>query len=102
MQQYTNFTIRVWCFDERVYNDVTFNQYNIYDFDQYEVRGGGGTNFMVNWEHMKDNDIIPEKFIMFTDGLPFGSWGDPIYCDTIFIIHGTTVTPPFGNFAYYQ
>jgi hypothetical protein len=40
---------------------------------------------------------------MFTDGYPYSSWGDPDYCDTVFIIHGPdTIKPPFGNYAYYK
>jgi len=52
---------------------------------------------------MKENDIQPKKFIMFTDGYPWGSWGDENYCDTIFIIHGNNkIVPPFGEYAYYD
>lgn len=102
MQQYSDFTIRVWCFDEIVYNYAVFTSQDIQDFDSYTIRGGGGTDFEINWKYMKDNDILPETFIMFTDGMPFGSWGDPLYCDTIFIIHGNhNIVPPFGTFAYY-
>ena len=25
---------------------------------------------------------------MFTDGYPWSSWGNPDYCDTLFVIHG--------------
>jgi len=40
---------------------------------------------------------------MFTDGYPFGSWGEPDYCDTMFVIHGsTTITAPFGITTYYE
>jgi len=40
---------------------------------------------------------------MFTDGYPWGSWGDEFYCDTVFIIHGTDkIVPPFGEYAYYE
>jgi hypothetical protein len=40
---------------------------------------------------------------MFTDGYPFGSWGDEQYCDTVFIMHGTTsIFPSFGQYAYYE
>ena len=57
---------------------------------------------MCNWDWMKTEDINPKKFIMFTDGYPYGSWGDENYCDTVFIIHGTeTIEPPFGTWAYY-
>ena len=53
---------------------------------EYKVIGGGGTDFVCNWEMMKENDIEPDQFIMFTDGEPFRSWGDPDYCDTLFLI----------------
>ena len=45
---------------------------------------------------MEDNDINPDKFVMFTDGHPFGSWGNEAYCDTLFVIHGT------NEHAYYD
>ena len=103
MQEYQDFTIKVWCFDTRVYNEADFNGYNMDEFDDYEPMGGGGTEFMANWEYMKENDIAPKKFIMFTDGYPYGSWGDADYCDTVFIIHGNDkIVPPFGEHAYYE
>jgi len=40
---------------------------------------------------------------MFTDGYPGSGWGDPNYCDTLFIIHGSTsIVAPFGLTAYYE
>jgi predicted metal-dependent peptidase len=103
MQEYQDFKIKVWCFDTKVYNEADFDGYNIDEFDYYEPMGGGGTEFDVNWDYMKENDIQPKKFIMFTDGYPWGSWGDDNYCDTFFIIHGNDkVVPPFGEFAYYE
>ena len=103
MQEYQDFKIKVWCFDTRVYNEQDYDGYCMDDFDNYEVMGGGGTEFDVNWDYMKENDINPKKFIMFTDGYPWGSWGDELYCDTVFIIHGNDkIVPPFGEFAYYE
>ena len=103
MQEYKDFKIKVWCFDTKVYNEADFDGYNIDEFDDYEPMGGGGTEFDVNWEYMKENDIQPKKFIMFTDGYPWGSWGDENYCDTVFVIHGNnTIVPPFGEYAYYE
>ena len=103
MQEYKDFKIKVWCFDTKVYNEADFDGYNIDEFDYYEPMGGGGTEFDANWEYMKEHDIQPKKFIMFTDGYPWGSWGDEDYCDTIFIIHGNnTIVPPFGEYAYYE
>ena len=103
MQEYQDFKIKVWCFDTKVYNEQDYDGYSMDEFDQYQPMGGGGTEFDVNWEYMKENDINPKKFIMFTDGYPWGSWGDENYCDTVFIIHGNnTIVPPWGEYAYYE
>jgi predicted metal-dependent peptidase len=103
MQEYKDFKIKVWCFDTKIYNEADFDGYTMDDFDEYQPEGGGGTDFMANWEYMKSHDINPKKFIMFTDGYPWDSWGDEDYCDTVFIIHGNdTIVPPFGAHAYYE
>ena len=102
MEQFTSFKIKLWCFDTDVYNYAEFDESNVDEIDEYEPTGGGGTDFMCNWRYMKDNDIQPDRFIMFTDGYPCGQWGDEQYCDTVYIIHGNdTIQPPFGTWAYY-
>lgn len=103
MDSYDEYKIQVWCFDTAIYNHQTFNSDTLDDILSYEPQGGGGTDFMVNWNFMKENNIEPKKFIMFTDGYPFDSWGDPDYCDSVFIIKGNeTVEPPFGVWAIYE
>ena len=103
MQEYKDFKIKLWCFDTRVYNEADYDGYSMDEFDDYEPMGGGGTEFDANWEYMKEHNINPKKFIMFTDGYPWGSWGDENYCDTVFIIHGNDkIVPPFGEYAYYE
>jgi predicted metal-dependent peptidase len=103
MEQFTDFRVKVWCFDTQCYNYQEFTQQNIDEFENYAITGGGGTDFDANWKFMKENEIQPERFIMFTDGYPWDSWGDPDYCDTVFIIHGNQdIRPPFGNYAYYD
>ena len=103
MQEYKDFNLKLWCFDTRVYNEASFDGYTADEFDNYEVMGGGGTDFDANYEYMKANDIQPKKFIMFTDGYPCGSWGDENYCETLFIIHGSDkIVPPWGEYAYYE
>ena len=103
MEEYKDFKIKIWCFDTKVYNEADYDGCNLDEFLDYEPMGGGGTEFDANWEYMKENNINPKKFIMFTDGYPWGSWGDEDYCDTVFIIHGNdTIVPPFGEFAYYE
>jgi len=88
MDQYNDFTIRMWCFDTSVHNPVVITAETATDLLTYDIGGGGGTDFDVNFEFMKEQGIVPKKFIMFTDGYPWGSWGDETYCDTLFIVHG--------------
>ena len=102
MDEYKDFKVKIWCFDTSVYNEQDFDSYEN-DIESYELKGGGGTEFMANWTYMKEHNITPKKFIMFTDGYPYGSWGDENYCDTLFIIHGNqNIVPPFGQYAYYD
>ena len=103
MESYNSFKLHLWSFDTDVYNAKVFTAENIDEIMEWEVGGGGGTLFEANWQYMVDNDIAPKKFVMFTDGYPGDGWGDENYCDTLFIIHGsTTITAPFGITAYYD
>jgi predicted metal-dependent peptidase len=105
MDQYKDYKIKLWCFDTKVYNEQDFSADGGDDLMSYEIMGGGGTDFDANWKYMKEHDIQPKKFIMFTDGYPWNSWGDENYCDTIFIIHGhhdKNLEAPFGLTAHYE
>ena len=103
MDEYVDFKLDIWCFDTKVYNYKQFSSDNADEILEYQVKGGGGTDFDVNFSFMKDNEIQPKKFIMFTDGYPCGSWGDENYCDTLFVIHGTeSIVAPYGQTAYYK
>jgi predicted metal-dependent peptidase len=102
MDEYSDFIVDIWCFDTEVYNHKQYTAENAQDLLEYEIKGGGGTDFMCNWNYMKHNDIVPKKFIMFTDGEPFGSWGEEDYCDSLFVVHGSnSIVSPFGQTAYY-
>ena len=100
MDQYTDFKIHLVCFDTEVYNPQVFDQGNMGEFMEYELAGGGGTDFDCVFDYMKENGITPKKHVMFTDGYPYGSWGAEHYCDTLFIVHGgygdRTPEAPFG------
>ena len=105
MDEYKDYKIKIWCFDTQVYNEADFSADQGEDLSTYQVLGGGGTDFDVNWTYMKEHDIQPKKFIMFTDGYPWSSWGDEDYCDTVFIIHSNrdkNLQAPFGMTAHYD
>lgn len=103
MDEYKDFKIDLWCFDTDVYNYAQFTGDTSDEIMNYKVAGGGGTAFEVNWAFMERENIVPKKFIMFTDGYPCSSWGDEDYCDTLFIIHGNeSIIAPFGQTAHYK
>jgi len=103
MDAYDEYKITVWCFDTDIYNMQVFNSDNMDSIETYEPQGGGGTDFMANWQFMIENNIEPKKFIMFTDGMPFGEWGIEEYCETVWIIKGNPgCEPPWGIWAHYE
>jgi len=103
MDEYVDFKLDLWTFDTRVYGYQRFTGDTADEIMSYECKGGGGTDFDVNYDFMKDEGIEPKRFIMFTDGYPCGSWGDENYCESLFIIHGNeSIVAPFGQTAYYK
>ena len=103
MDEYKDFKLDLWTFDTAVYGYQRFTGDTADEIMSYKCKGGGGTDFDVNYEFMKNEDIVPKRFIMFTDGYPCGSWGDENYCESLFIIHGNeSIVAPFGQTAYYK
>jgi len=103
MDSFPAYKIHIVSFDTEVYNPKQYDSENLDSMIDYDPQGGGGTDFECVWNYFKEQEIQPRRLIMFTDGYPFGSWGDPDYCDTTFILHGTTtIVPPFGTHAYYE
>jgi predicted metal-dependent peptidase len=102
LDQFTSYKVRIVTFDTDVYNEDTFTGDDGRGMEEYNIQGGGGTDFTCIWQWMKDNDVQPHQLVVFTDGYPFGSWGDPDYCDTLFVVHGSKdITAPFGITANY-
>jgi len=103
MDSFDGYKVHVFCFDTDTYNPKDFSSENMDLIEDYEPMGGGGTDFDCIFTYLKDNAIDPKRLIVFTDGYPCGSWGDPDYCDTTWIIHGDKDPhPPFGTFALYD
>ena len=105
MDEYKDYNIKIWCFDTEVYGEDNFSGDDGREITDYEIKGGGGTDFMANWHYMRKNDIQPKKFLMFTDGYAWDSWGEDDYCDTVFVIHShhdKNLQAPFGVTAHYD
>ena len=103
MNDFNSYRIHVVTFDTETYNPVTYDSDNLDSICDYEISGGGGTDFDCMFTYLKQEQIEPKRMIVFTDGYPFGSWGDENYADTLWILHGTTsIVPPFGQYAYYE
>lgn len=103
MEEFSNFNIHLFCFDTNVYNPQDFTADNLDDIGEYELMGGGGTDFDAVFNYLKQEEIEPKRLLVFTDGYPWNSWGDSNYCDTVWIIHGDpNPNPPFGTWALYN
>jgi predicted metal-dependent peptidase len=103
MDSFPAYRIHVFCFDTEVHNPAQYNSDNLDSITEYEPGGGGGTDFTAIYDYLKAEEIEPKRLVVFTDGYPFGSWGDENYTDTVWILHGTTtIEPPWGQFAYYE
>ena len=102
-EEFQNFKLHVFSFDTDVYNAQNFSSDNLDDVLDYEPKGGGGTDFMAMFNYLKDEQIEPKRLVVFTDGYPWDTWGDPNYCETVWIIHSNdNPTPPFGTWAKYE
>jgi len=103
MDSFPAYKIHVFTFDTEAYNPAQYDSDNLEDICDYEVKGGGGTDFDAIYNYLKAEEIEPKRLVVFTDGYPFGSWGDENYADTVWILHGTTtIEPPWGQYAYYD
>ena len=98
ISEFKSWTIKLWSFDTQVYNEKEYSSSGDDDILSYKPKGGGGTAFECNWSYMKTASIEPKLFIMFTDLYPCDGWGDPDYCDTLFIGYGgCKAVAPFGE-----
>ena len=105
MDTFAGFKIHVFCFDTGVHNPADYTSDNLDSIADYKPGGGGGTDFDAIFNYLKAEAIQPNRLIVFTDMMPFGSWGDPDFCDTTWIGYGSyakTVTPPFGTWAVFD
>jgi predicted metal-dependent peptidase len=103
LDTFSDYVVRLFCFDTQVYGYLEITPENADDLLDYTPKGRGGTAFECVWEYLEDNDIQPDRLVLYTDGYPAKSWGDPDYCDTLFVIYGPkSIIPPFGQAAYFK
>ena len=101
--EYETINILVIPFDGNVTNVKLFTEENREEMHEYKPEGGGGTNFESVFNYMKEKEVVPDRLIFFTDGYPCSTWGDPTYCDTLFICYGKdSPISPFGMTVQYD
>lgn len=106
-RQLRDVEITIWTFDTEIYNQQTYNKQSIHRIKDYKIYGNGGTDFFQNWVYMKENNIRPDLFIMFTDGGYCGEPGIKGYCETLYVIHGKhrqmmDIPKQYGQTIYYE
>lgn len=102
-QQFTQFKLRILTFDTDVYEVHDYTNGQEEQILSYPIKGGGGTLFTAVWDFMKNDEYRPKQLVMFTDGEPWGSWGDKDYCETLFVVHSNPkVEAPFGVTVHYE
>ena len=97
--QYADYNIKIWCFDTNNHNEQDYSAHDD-SIENYKIAGGGGTDFMANWEYMKENGIESKSLSCSqtdTHGIP---WGRPDYCDTVFVVHEHHDKNPEASFWY--
>lgn len=103
LDSFPAFRLHIASFDTAVYNAADYDSDNLDSVVDYEVQGGGGTDFQCMFDYLRENEIQPKRMVVFTDGYPYGTWGDEDYCDVTWVLHGTTsIVPPWGSYAYYE
>jgi len=102
MEQFDEYAIHVWTFDTKIYNPQIYTNDSDEQIEDYDIQGGGGTDIGANWEFMRENDISPRQFVVFTD-MYSDTFGDADYCPTIFVVFDNPNPPhPHGIIVDYD
>jgi predicted metal-dependent peptidase len=54
MESFDSYRIHVFCFDTDTYNPQQYNSENLEDITDYDLAGGGGTDFDCIFKYLKD------------------------------------------------
>lgn len=88
MDSFAGYKIKVISWDTRVSNPVDYTSENLENIAEYVPGGGGGTDPKCIFDWLKEEGIVPDRLVVFTDGCFFGGDGPSDYCDTAWIIKG--------------
>ena len=111
IKSFRRYNILTFCFDgdvveESVTTITRGNGDKMKDLMPFvrNLGGGGGTMFEAVFEYLKKERKKPRMILLLTDGMPCGTWGDPHYCPTMFLVAGNESRPkaPFGLTVYYE
>ena len=102
MDSFSGYEIHIACFDTDVHNYQCITSED--DLLNYDIQGGGGTDFMAWWRWAEDQEWMGEvrKCLFFTDGYPYGDWGIDNLVETLWIVHGSQNEGPFGTTLFYE
>ncbi len=87
-------------FDAAVTPPIPFE--NVNELERIIPYGGGGTDFTVIFEYIKNNmsHCLPSAIVIFTDGYgPFPEESDALGIPVMWLIDNEDVDPPFGKVA---
>jgi len=109
LKSFGSYNVLAWCFESNIVEEsiteITKANGKMEDVSKFlkNIGGGGGTNFECNYDFMKERKLKPRLFLMLTDGYPFGSWGDPRFCPSMFLLVGNPAgKAPFGITMHYE
>ena len=106
MKNIPNFTLRVWCYDTKVYTETEFTASNINDITNLTIQGNGGTDADCIWKYLEKNGVRPDRLIVITDGYDSYKEEYSEYCPTLFMLHTDSKIPfnniPFGETVHYK
>lgn len=88
MDSFAGYKIKVISWDTRVSNPVDYTSENLENIAEYVPGGGGGTDPKCIFDWLKEEGIVPDRLVVFTDGYFFGGDGPSDYCDVAWIVKG--------------
>ena len=102
IDSFSGYEIHIACFDTDVHNYQCITSED--DLLNYDIQGGGGTDFMAWWRWAEDQEWLADvrKCLFFTDGYPYGDWGIDNLVETLWIVHGSQNEGPFGTTIFYE